>query len=161
MSRFHRKLATNAIRPLALAIATMSLLHATVSAIEIVRLEIVAAGDVGAFVIDGSLSDSKRGFIDLEVVDRRGSAAGWAVSILSSSELTVAALGPVLVLEGQDVVTEGPLTAGLVGMSLDLEHLIIRADRGAGSGSYAQHLITRPYLGNPEMLFTVTVGFAP
>lgn len=126
-----------------------------VTAIDRVTVSIASAGDVGAAIVPASSSDS----LSIIVVDPRGTASGWEISI--SSNFEIINIGSLRVLEGQPIVDAGPYTESLRGGYLIAARKTVWAKRGAGSGNYAQRIIVVPVDSGSRTLVTVTVGLAP
>jgi hypothetical protein len=158
--------ARRTIRLWAAVLATiLTLDSASVSATETVSLRIMRAGDVSAFLVDGSLPANQAGFLDLVLRDRRGSATGWFISLGledGHSGFSLIRVHPPQVLSGQQVVAAGPHCDEMPGVGLDRPRQVLWADPGAGSGDYWQEMDAIRFSESTKvMVFVVTVGIAP
>jgi hypothetical protein len=154
IATFHRIASTISLLTLGLILSVTN-----THAIDKVRLEIVSGGEVGAFLASATERSDRSLRLELVLLDPRGSATGWSVSL--SSHLVVTRTSQPLVLAGQRIVAAGPHSERLRWAPLLSPRTTLWAERGAGSGNYLQRLNVRPIKVESENIVTVTVGLAP
>jgi hypothetical protein len=127
-------------------------------AIDRVSVTIGNGGGTGAYLATAAFSRSPSpgsgslapGILELLVDDRRGSSAGWQVSLSSeglfdvaNSSVATLALTRVAApstLAGQPVTGNGPLARGGPGFPLAATQCVLTAGAGSGSGIYEQRI---------------------
>jgi hypothetical protein len=143
----------------------MTLGSAPVSASDTVSLKIVRAGDIGVSLVDGAISRDGAGFLELVVLDLRGSAAGWSVSLMlegNPNGFSLSRVRPPQVMSGQPIIEAGPHFDPMPGARLEQARRVLWAEPGAGSGNYSQRMDAAWYFGSTrQLVFVVTVGLAP
>jgi hypothetical protein len=168
-----------------LALATIIAAMTPAGAIDRVSVTIGKGGGVGASLTSAAFSRSPSagsgsispGILELVVDDRRGSAAGWQISLESVglldpagaafATLALTRTAAPFVIAGQPVLPDGPLARGGAGLPLAGAQCVIFTAAGTGSGVYGQRIGVLAATADDTTIETmtgeiiVTIGSAP